>query len=84
MEYSMERALRKDYKIDDDYVLDVLNDVEDELWSEVINEIPEELLEKFKKWVAIKTKVTGIEVEKAYTNGYYDGIESINHTENKI
>ncbi|QAA30322.1 hypothetical protein [Clostridium manihotivorum] len=76
MSYSREEMLRNNYETDNDYILDVLKEADDKIFSDMYGMIPEgNLLDLFRKWLSIRNKIEDIYIEQAYSNGFNAGAE---------
>ncbi|MBY7009024.1 hypothetical protein FDC58_16875 [Clostridium botulinum] len=54
----------KDYKTNNDYILDVLEIEEDKLFEELYNNISDKLRVEFARFVAIKDTILKLNIEK--------------------
>lgn len=75
----MDRIIEKEYMCDYDYLLDVLNKSHDELFDNLLNKLPDDMLYLFSKYSAVESEITNLIAKKAYDLGYGDGVE-INNT----
>lgn len=57
--------MKKLYELNDDYILEVLKEVEDKLSEELMNNIPKSMLFTFSKFLAVRNEIERINIRKA-------------------
>lgn len=60
---------RKNYEMNNDYILDVLEEAENKLLNEIIKYIPKAVEFKFSKYLAVRNKIEEINIENAFEEG---------------
>lgn len=60
---------KRTYEINDDYILDVLEEEENELLKQISKNIPKTIEFKFAKYLAIRNKIEEINIENAFEEG---------------
>lgn len=68
----MDRIIEKEYMCDYDYLLDVLNKSHDELFDNLLNKLPDDMLYLFSKYSAVESEITNLMIQKAYDLGFND------------
>lgn len=58
--------MKRTYETDDDYILDILEGVVDELTEELANNLPDNMQFEFAKFLAVRNAIENINTENAF------------------
>jgi len=66
--------MQKKYEMDNDYILEILEEVADELIEELSNSITENSQFQFAKFLAVRNAIENINLKNAFQRGLYSKV----------